>query len=233
MTSKKKKANLEQAVNSHITPKEEIKNLEKEILSQTKDKFENIKPIIEDILKRNIGLSISELNNDITTKLHENPLINYNLNTNLKLKDAKKEFKKEFIKRVLSMNYGNISEVAKQIDVNRKTIHRLVEDYEIKNIRSFMEKPYSIKERAIGQVIENVLEGYKEFIHPNKLEDIYGNIPSMTEDLIQTIPIKELTLEEAEEIFEKKFMTKVLNPNEILESRVRNNLSSFWQFKNL
>ena len=183
----------------------------REILSQTKDKFENIKPIIEDILKRNIGLSISELNNDITTKLHENPLINYNLNTNLKLKDAKKEFKKEFIKRVLSMNYGNISEVAKQIDVNRKTIHRLVEDYEIKNIRSFMEKSYSIKERAIGQVIEDVQEGYKEFIHPNKLEDIYGNIPSMTEDLIQTIPIKELTLEEAEEIFEKKFMTKVLN----------------------
>ena len=174
-----------------------------------------VKPIVDEAMHRVMGITIDELSRDISDKLRTSPLLMFDISTRLGFKKAKKEFVRRYMKKLLQINYGNISEVAKIADIDRRSIHRIVKDSDIdvEKIRKEMARAYEIKQSALNEIIEDVLDNYKTVIHPDKLGVMYKNVPEFSRDILEAIPEKQLTLKDAEEEFEKEFIRKALAEN--------------------
>jgi len=185
----------------------------KETLEQVMES--KIKPIIENAMQEYLGIKIDELEKDLSEKLKRNPLIDFKINTKIKFKEAKQSFKQQFLKKLLILNYGNVSEVANIADVDRRSIHRLITEKEIKKIRSEMIKPYHIKMKAVNKAIEGVLDYWKdkEVLSPKRLNDMYENVNEMSDDILEDLPLNWMSLKEAEEEFEKAYLKKALKEN--------------------
>jgi len=169
-----------------------------------------VMPIVESAVHKFLGVSIDELNKDLTEKLSKNPLVEFNINTALPFKQAKKIFKKQFLKKLMLLNYGNISEVARIAGIDRRSIHRLVPEKEAKKVRHDMIRPYDIKQKAVIDTVEEVLHSYERVIHPDKLQEMYRNVGELSKDILEELPLKEMTLAEAEKEFEKNYFKKAL-----------------------
>ena len=146
-----------------------------EIRNKKKHHLENVIkdkaiPIIKDKTSTILGLDINKLNNDISSILEKGPIMDFEIDTNLKFKEAKKKFKRAYLKRVLMLNLGNISETAKVAESDRRSIHRLIKNLKIdlKKIKKELAKPYEIKKTSMNYAIEKILDNYKEIIHPKK-----------------------------------------------------------------
>ncbi len=176
---------------------------------------EKIKPIISDATSKFLGVHINELNEDISSKLTKSILADIEIDFTLNFKDSKKKFKKAYIRKILQLKLGNITEVARVTGTNRRSIHRLIKELniDIDTIKKELLKPYNIKVHAVSHAIENVLENYKGMIHPDRLEQVYENVGTISEDILKGLPEKPLTLKEAEHEFEKQYLKKLLKKN--------------------
>jgi DNA-binding NtrC family response regulator len=110
------------------------------------------------------------------------------------------------------VSYGNISMVAKRAGVDRRSIHRIVKDagIDVARIRVEMIKPYQIKQKAVGGIIEDVLEHYKRVIHPQRIAEVYKQVETVSKDILDELPEKQITLKKAEEEFEREYIRKAL-----------------------
>lgn len=176
---------------------------------------EKVEPILEEAMQKFLGISISKFSDDISDKIEANPLINFEINTALSFKAAKKLFKKQFLTRIIQNHYGNISEVARIANINRRSIHRAVQELNIdlKKVRRNMLKSDYYKKEAVDSILKKTLDTYKEIIHPKKLELMYKHVPFLSEDIVKELPEKRLTLKEAEREFERQFIKKALEEN--------------------
>lgn len=181
----------------------------------TDKKHKDVEHIVSDAMKPVIGASISELSKDISAKLEKSPLIDFDIDTKLRFKQAKRKFKQQFLSRLLRTTYGNISEVAKRAGVDRRSIHRIVKDagIDVRKMRVEMLRPYEVKQKAIGNIIGDVLESYKTVLHPEKIAAAYRNVDSISKDILEELPEKPITLKQAEELFEKEYLKKALEEN--------------------
>lgn len=175
----------------------------------------SVEHIVDDAIKPILGVSIDELNKDISEKLQNKPILPFNIDTKLRFKEAKKEFKRQFLRGLLRVTYGNISEVAKKAKIDRRSIHRIVKDagINVAKIREEMLKPYQVKQKAVEDLIENVLENYKNIIHPERIAEVYKKVDSVSKEILDELPEKQLSLKEAEEEFEREFIKKALAEN--------------------
>ncbi|MBU0461028.1 MAG: hypothetical protein KJ574_00420, partial [Nanoarchaeota archaeon] len=89
---------------------------------------EEVEPVVSEAMHKLLGVSIDELNKDISEKLMRSPLTDFPVDTSLSFKEAKRRFKQAYMRRLLRITYGNISEVAKQAGVDRRSIHRIIKD---------------------------------------------------------------------------------------------------------
>jgi len=176
----------------------------------------DVEHIVDDAIKPVLGVSIGELNKDISEKLAKSPLLSFDIDTSLKFKEAKKKFKQQFLSKLLRVTYGNISEVAKRARVDRRSIHRIVKEsgIDVAKIREEMMKPYQVKQKAVGGVIEDVLEHYKTVIHPDRIAKVYKQVDTVSKDILDELPEKEVSLKEAEEEFEREYLRKALGEND-------------------
>lgn len=190
------------------------KSLEKDI--EEKDKKQDIKEIVEESMSKFLGVSIEELNKDISEKLQKRPLLGFEIDTKEGFKKAKKRFKQMFLRKLLRVSYGNISEVAKKAGVDRRSIHRIVRDagIDVSRIREEMIKPYEIRSKAVGTAIEDVLDSYKKVLHPNKLKEMYAQVSDISKDILDDLPEEKMSLKQAEEEFEKEFIKKSIDEND-------------------
>ncbi len=174
-----------------------------------------VKPIVEEAMQKFLGITIDELSSDITAKMHA-PLLDIEISTKLPFKEAKKRFKNIYLKKLLLINHGNISETAKMADVDRRSIHRIVKEMktDVGKIRDEMKKAYDVKHAAVVHIVEDVLDEYKTAIHPTKFEELYQNIPEVSKEIIDALPERQLTLKEAEEVFEREYLKKALEEND-------------------
>ncbi len=179
------------------------------------EKKKTVEHIVDDAIKPVLGVSIDDLNRDISEKLSKNPLMSFDIDTRLNFKQAKKKFKQQFLSRLLRVTYGNISEVAKRAKVDRRSIHRIVKDagINVAKIREEMIKPYQIRQKAVGGVIEDVLEHYKNIIHPEKVAEVYKQVDSVSKEILDELPEKQISLKQAEEEFEQEYLRKALAEN--------------------
>ncbi|HII72282.1 TPA: hypothetical protein HA265_06010 [Candidatus Woesearchaeota archaeon] len=172
----------------------------------------DVEHIVSDAMHKVLGVNISELSKDISLTLEKSPLLDFTVDTKMKFKAAKKRFKQDFLRRLLRTSYGNISIVAKRAGVDRRSIHRIVKDagINVSKIREEMIKPYEIKQKSVGHIIEDVVDRYRTVIHPEKIAEVYQKVGDVSKDILDELPDRQLTLKDAEEEFEKAYLKKAL-----------------------
>lgn len=173
---------------------------------------EKVTAVIDTMTLRFLGMRVKELNKDLTEKLITTPFFDWQINTEIPYKEAKKQFKRYYLQKMLSLHLGNISEVAKKAKINRRSLHRLIDEFKINNVKIKLEliKPYDVKVSTISSVIEHTLDSYKQRLHPEKLQQMYRNVPEISQDIMLALPEATLTFSQALKEFEKKYFQKLL-----------------------
>ncbi len=173
---------------------------------------EKVAPLLEETMEKNWGITIPQIESDITDKLKNPPLQVY-IPTHSTLAQAKKLFREEFIKKELRLHQGNISQLAKTLDIDRRSIHRAVKELnvDVDKIRAQLDSPEKYREEVIDQTIRSALDQYKEIIQPHQLEKFYQDIPELSRNIAKLIPHSDLTWDEAERDFERQFLALALH----------------------
>lgn len=188
--------------------------MEKEDLENVMKK--RLKPIIDDAMHRFLGITVPEIEKDISDRLVKSPVIDLDIDTSMGFKRAKDRFKKRYIERMLQTNLGNISRVADLSGLDRRSMHRLISSLKIDIGRikdNLIESDY-IKEAAVKGVIEGTLQEFKGIIKADRLNRMYKHAPLISKDLVRELPEAPMTIKEAEEEFEKRFIAKALSEND-------------------
>lgn len=174
-----------------------------------------VKPILEQAMQKNLGITVSELETDISDRLKRSSLLEFEVDTKLKFKEAKRRFKREYVARLLQLNFGNVAEVAKLALVDRRSIHRIVAEMkiEVQKFRDVMQKGEYVKQLAVQDIIQGSLEQYKGALNPRKYDAFYKEAPKLSRNIVKELPETPATLKDAEKEFEKRFFTKALVEN--------------------
>lgn len=173
-----------------------------------------IKPLIDESTEKHLGVSIDQLTVDITSRL-SSPLIDIEVDTSLPYKQAKAKFKKGFLTRLLLLNLGNVSEVARITGQNRRNIHRLIKQLNInvKKIKKELIRPYDIKIGAINSIIGSTLDEYKTIVHPTRLREMYQNVSNLSEGILKELPEQTVSFQKAQREFELRYFRQILREN--------------------
>lgn len=180
------------------------KNLEETL----KDK---VAGLVEKTMTKSLGITIPKMESDITDKL---TCLNVYITLDSSFEEAKKRFKVEFLKNEIKLHKGNISQLAKFLGLDRRSIHRAIRDLEIDTdmLRKKTDEDY--KRDIIDKTIRSTLDEYKEIIKQEKMEKFYEEVPKLSRNLAKILPRKHLTWKEAEKEFEKQFLYEVLKEND-------------------
>jgi DNA-binding NtrC family response regulator len=181
---------------------------------ELEDLVENrIKPMLEEAMQEQLGITVSELESDISDKLKKSTLLEFDIDTNLNFKDAKKKFKRQYIARLLRLHFGNVADVAKVANVDRRSVHRMVAEMKIQVQKFREQRSEYVKQLAVQDIIQEALEHYKSSLNPRKFRDMYQQAPALSKSIAKTLPETPKTLKEAEEEFEKEYLAKALAEN--------------------
>ncbi len=176
-----------------------------------------VSSLLEKTMEKSWGIAIPKVESDITDRL-KNPQLNIYLPPNMQFQEAKKIFQQEFLKNELRLHRGNVSQMAKLLGLDRRSIHRAVKglDLDIKALRSQEhsgESAEKYQENLVTQTIRSTLQEYEKLIQPHKMEKIYEEVPALSRNIAQILPHQQLTWKEAEDEFERQFILEALNEN--------------------
>ena len=174
---------------------------------------EKVNPLIEEAMQQHLGMTISELERDITSKLEQQRLIGFTIRTDLPFAESKHLFKKEFLERTIQTHYGNVSEVADIVGLDRRSIHRDIKSLKVdmKKLREKLYKQGYFEKEAVDGMIRTTLESYRSFIHPDRLGNMYSYVPKLSESIVKVLPIMGMKWKDAEREFEYSYLLAVLN----------------------
>ena len=186
-------------------------------MASDKDLEETIKdkvtPLLEETMERSWGITIPQIESDITDRL-KNPQLQIYIPTHFTFKEAKRKFRSEFIRKELRLHQGNISQLAKNLDLDRRSIHRAIKELNIDMDQVRHENLDSgFQEEMVGKTIKSALEQYKELIQPDQMEKMYEQVSKLSRNIAKFLPHHDLTWKEAEQEFEKQFLSQALKEN--------------------
>ncbi len=170
-------------------------------------------PLLEETMEKNWGITIPKLETDITDSL-KNPQLNIYIPPNLNFNQAKNHFKGEFVKRELRLNKGNVSQLAKLLGINRRSVHRVIKDLNIDKSKDPLLSKEEYHQDVIGQSIKSTLDQYKQIIHPQQMEKMYQEVSTLSRNIAKFIPFEELSWKDAEREFERQFLQQALREND-------------------
>jgi transcriptional regulator with GAF, ATPase, and Fis domain len=175
---------------------------------------EKVSSLLESTMEKQWGITIPQIETDITDKLNH-PQLNIYVSPELDFVGAKKMFKKEFLKKEIKLHKGNISHLAKSLGLDRRSIHRAIKDLDIdmNKLRHQQESKEEYQQEMINKTIKSTLDQYKEIIRPQQMEKVYQEVPQLSRNIAKFIPLQELTWKEAEHEFEKQFLQHALGEN--------------------
>jgi DNA-binding NtrC family response regulator len=176
---------------------------------------EKVRPIVEEAMQKYLGVTVSEIEQDISDKIKKSPLIEFDIDTSIPFKQAKKSFKKKYINRLLQLNLGNVAEVARVSGLDRRSVHRLITELSIDpdKFRHILMRGAYVKRAEVKNIIESSVEHYKSALNPDKYSAFYEHVPKISEDIAKELPAAPLPIKEAERQWEKKFLAKALEEN--------------------
>lgn len=172
---------------------------------------EKVSPLLEETMEKHWGITIPKLESDITDQLKQ-PQLNVYLPLNLPFEKAKKAFKAEFIKRELRLHRGNVSQLAKLLELDRRSIHRAIKDLDIdvEEVRRRPESKEDYQKMVVDNLIRSALGQYKELIQSQQMEKLYQEVDSLSRNIARFLPPPELSWKQAEQEFEKQFLVQAL-----------------------
>lgn len=176
---------------------------------------EKVEPLLEETMEKHLGITIPKIGADITDRLKQ-PQLNIYVPFGLPFSKAKKVFKKEFLKRELRRHQGNVSQLAKLLDIDRRSIHRTIKGLKIK-MKEIRTQPLPLekeRENFIDETIRSTLDKYQEIIQPRKMEQMYEEVKSLSKNIAKFLPEEEFTWKEAEKEFEEQFLKHSLEENQ-------------------
>ena len=175
----------------------------KDLEATTKEK---VAPLLEETLEKSFGVVIPKLEQDITDRLSA-PAMNIYVPLVASYKLAKKKFKQEFLRRELLLKRGNVSQLAKLLGVDRRSVHRAIKEMklDVDVLRDEGEGEMKYKEQVVDQTIRGALEQYKSIFHPARMEDMYKDVPLLSRNIANILPLEQLSLKEAQREFERQF----------------------------
>ncbi len=178
---------------------------------------DRVQPILDDAMVKYLGVTIREINADISDKLLKNPLFEFEVNTRLPYRKAKEEFRKIYLARLLRLNFGNVSAVAAIAGIDRRSIHRLIKRYALRpdQHRKDMLSGQYIKAEAVHTIIEQTIDQYRDVLRPERLQALYSNLDGISREIIKELPEEPLTLKEAEKEFQRRYLIKVMQEERV------------------
>jgi transcriptional regulator with GAF, ATPase, and Fis domain len=183
-------------------------------MQQTLEKVlkQKVQPIIDEAMHKYLGITVSEVSEEISDKIEKSPLLSYEINTALSFKAAKKLFKKEFLTRMLQSHYGNVAAVARITGLNRRSVHRAIIEFRISvsAIRKEMRRMDYTRREAVDSILKKTLDKYRKIIRPSRLESMYRHVDKLSEEIVNELPAIDMTWKQAEREFEKAFIKKAL-----------------------
>jgi len=173
-----------------------------------------VKPLLDEAMQKNLGITVSELESDISNKL-KTGVFEFNIDTSMKFKHAKRKFRQDYVSRLLNLHLGNVADVARVANMDRRSIHRIVAEMklDVERLRNALERGAYVKELAVRDIIQNCLENYKPSLNPLKYEALYKQAPVLSKNIVKELPESPKTLKQAEKEFEIKYLKKALEEN--------------------
>jgi len=168
--------------------------------------------LLEETMEKSWGIYVPQVQSDITDKLQISLPAKFYLPAVSSFPEAKRLFKSEFLKNQLHLHGGNISQLAKFVGLDRRSVHRAIKKLEL-NVHGLRRENVpagSYQEKMIDQTIRFALDGYKEVIQPQKMEKMYQEVPALSRHLAKILPHHHLTWRQAEREFEKQFLSRAL-----------------------
>lgn len=186
----------------------------KEALDEVVEK--RIKPLVDKAMHKYLGITISEIKADVSDRLKKSPLLEYEISTKIPFKKAKKLFKKLYLSKLLQAFSGNITDVANAAGLDRRSVHRLIEELniDVEGFRRSIAQTEYVKQEAVKSIIQTSAESYKSSLSPTKFKSFYKHVPELSKDIVKELPTAHLTLKEAEHEFEKQYLRKALKEND-------------------
>ena len=174
-----------------------------------------VKPLLEEAMHKSLGITIQELQSDISDRLKKSALLDVPIDTKMRFKEAKRRFKQRYISGLLKQNLGNIETVAKIAAVDRRSIHRIVAQMklDVKQLREQIDKRDYFKQATVQDIIQGSLETYKSALHPKRYDALYREAPQLSKDILRELPEIPEELKIAEQEFEKVFISRALTEN--------------------
>lgn len=175
---------------------------------------EKVSPLLEETMERSWGITIPQIESDISDQLTK-PHFQIYVPAGTDFQQAKQQFKTEFIKSELKLHRGNVSNLAKTLGIDRRSIHRAIKSLEInlEEVRNATITPEDYQRQFVDQTIRSTLDKYRELIQPQKMERLYGEVSKLSRNIAQVLPHPDLTLDEAEREFERQFLQQALQEN--------------------
>ncbi len=173
---------------------------------------EKVALLLEETMEKSWGIYVPQVQSDITDKLQSQLPVQFYIPAASSFQEAKRKFKLDFLQSQLQLHRGNVSQLARFIGLDRRSVHRAIKelDVQIYTIRREPQVSYSSQEKMINQTIRFALAGYKDIIQPQKMEKLYQEVPSLSRNLAKIIPHHHLTWKQAECEFEKQFLSQAL-----------------------
>ncbi|MEK6849532.1 MAG: helix-turn-helix domain-containing protein [Nanoarchaeota archaeon] len=167
---------------------------------------EKIKPLVSDAMQKYLGVTVKELEQDISKTL-KHPIMDVP-DVSIPFKKAKKLFKKNYLARLLHSRAGNVLETAKVANIDRRSIHRLIAELDIPI--SSLREPLSYVRQDVQHVITSAMQTYIPSLNPIKVKQFAKYTPTLSRNIARIMPEQPLTLTEAEREFEKEYLRKAL-----------------------
>ena len=91
---------------------------------------EKVVPLLEETMEKHWGITIPKLEDDITDQLRQ-PFVQVYVSSSSTFKEAKKKFKAQFLEKELKLHRGNVSQLAKHLGIDRRSVHRAIKNLDI------------------------------------------------------------------------------------------------------
>ncbi|MBI2669003.1 hypothetical protein HYX14_04115 [Candidatus Woesearchaeota archaeon] len=170
-------------------------------------------PLLEETMEKHWGVSIPKIETDISDRLKQ-PLLNMYIPLPASFENAKKIFRKQFLHQELRLHRGNVSELAKVLGIDRRSVHRSMKEMDLARNQIQALEPAKYLQDTVDHAIRDTLEQYKSLLQPEKLEMMYEEIGPLSRNIAQYLPLPKLSWKEAEEEFERQFLSQVLKEHQ-------------------
>ncbi len=168
--------------------------------------------MLDDAMRRYLGVTVNELSADVSDKLRRSALIDYAIDTTMAYKKAKKQFRKRYLQRLVQLHFGNISIVARLSGLDRRSIHRLVAGLGVRTdkFRKELHRQQFYVQGEVKSILEQSTRKYEHSLSPERYSAFYNAAPDLSADIAAELPADFPTLDQAEQEWERQYLEAVM-----------------------